>query len=55
VTVTVGKARDNDLVIDDPTVSRRHFSTFHAEAGFEVREKGPLATYDEKDDQSFII
>jgi ferredoxin len=24
------------------------------EAGFEVREKGPLATYDEKDDQSFI-
>jgi len=24
------------------------------EVGFEVREKGPLATYDEKDDQSFI-
>lgn len=24
------------------------------EAGLEVREKGPLATYDEKDDQSFI-
>jgi ferredoxin len=24
------------------------------EAGFEVREKGPLAMYDEKDDQSFI-
>jgi ferredoxin len=24
------------------------------EAGFEVREKGPLASYDEKDDQSFI-
>ena len=24
------------------------------EAGFEVNEKGPLATYDEKDDQSFI-
>lgn len=24
------------------------------EAGFEVREKGPLATYDEQDDQSFI-
>ncbi|HEX9079693.1 MAG TPA: hypothetical protein VF795_08900 [Desulfuromonadaceae bacterium] len=24
------------------------------EAGFEVREKGPLSSYDEKDDQSFI-
>lgn len=24
------------------------------EAGFEVKEKGPLASYDEKDDQSFI-
>ncbi len=27
---------------------------FDYEAGFEVNEKGPLASYDEKDDQSFI-
>lgn len=27
---------------------------FDSEAGFAVREKGPLAEYDEKDDQSFI-
>ncbi|MDR3579937.1 MAG: 4Fe-4S dicluster domain-containing protein [Oryzomonas sp.] len=27
---------------------------YNHEAGFEVREKGPLAMYDEKDDQSFI-
>lgn len=27
---------------------------FHSEAGFEVREKGPLAEYNEQDDESFI-
>lgn len=27
---------------------------FHSEAGFEVRQKGPLAEYDEQDDESFI-
>ena len=27
---------------------------FEHEAGFEIREKGPLSSYDEKDDQSFI-
>jgi formate dehydrogenase (coenzyme F420) beta subunit len=27
---------------------------FNSEAGFEVRDKGPLNSYDEHDDQSFI-
>jgi len=27
---------------------------FQSEAGFEVREKGPLATFSETDDESFI-
>jgi DNA-binding NtrC family response regulator len=37
-TVTIGKARGNDLVIDDPTVSRRHLSVRRGETGLEVRD-----------------
>ncbi|MGB4600181.1 MAG: Fe-S oxidoreductase [Trichlorobacter sp.] len=35
-------------------MSRELKELFHSEAGFEVREKGPLAEYNEQDDQSFI-
>jgi transcriptional regulator with PAS, ATPase and Fis domain len=35
-TITLGKAPGNDLVIDDPTVSRRHLSIRRTEAGLEL-------------------
>ena len=35
---TIGKARDNDLVIDDPTVSRRHLRVRRTERGLEVED-----------------
>jgi transcriptional regulator with GAF, ATPase, and Fis domain len=34
--ITVGKAPGNDLVLDDPTVSRRHLSVRRTEAGLEL-------------------
>ncbi len=34
--ITLGKAQGNDLVIDDPTVSRRHLSIRRTEAGLEL-------------------
>ncbi len=34
--ITLGKAPGNDLVIDDPTVSRRHLSIRRTEAGLEL-------------------
>jgi transcriptional regulator with GAF, ATPase, and Fis domain len=38
--VTVGKAPDNDLVLSDSTVSRRHLSVSRTEAGIEVVDLG---------------
>ena len=35
-------------------MARELKALFQYEAGFEVNEKGPLSSYDEKDDQSFI-
>jgi len=39
-TVTVGRHRQNDIVLDDDTVSRHHACFVRDESGFTVSDKG---------------
>jgi pSer/pThr/pTyr-binding forkhead associated (FHA) protein len=40
--ITVGRQQDNDLVLDDVTVSRRHAEFHRRDQGFLVRDVGSL-------------
>lgn len=39
-TITMGRLADNDLVVNEPAVSRRHANITHSEAGYVLRDLG---------------
>ena len=42
-TTTIGRASDNDIVIDDPTVSRYHAQITHTNGGYYLEDLGSMA------------
>lgn len=39
----IGRGNDNDIVVDDPTVSRRHATINYASGAFEITDTGSIA------------